>query len=319
MGTLQSFFRATADLVTGQFPSGGMGRTLSFYDNVPDVPIARLPGFSQVPEPSSRFCCAIGWRPSRNLLPDMTATQPMELESLGHNTHRYGGPSLTIGGLLNPEQLISRDPVGHLYTARGGVVDIGHVRDHADLARYLAVKAYASLENGQLLNLKHEAGRRRVAFLPQGTPPSPRLCALLGARISYELSIWHEMVTWISPVILERQQYSAFSPEDNFSNLLGAYLGFRAILEPDTDFDTAMSRHLLSALVALAPVSKFDTEVAINYVENRWFEYQSENLVLLRRHFDALPTVTPWLVQSITIPKKEGLLDRLRQVTFNDA
>ena len=33
MGTLQSFFRATADLAAGQFPSDGMGRSFSFRES----------------------------------------------------------------------------------------------------------------------------------------------------------------------------------------------------------------------------------------------------------------------------------------------
>ena len=34
------------------------------------------------------------------------------------------------------------------------------------------------------------------------------------------LAIWHEIVTWYTKI-----RYSSFSPEDNFSNLVGAWIG----------------------------------------------------------------------------------------------
>lgn len=250
------------------------------------------------PQPNPRACCAIGWESSIALLPDWyAATEALAFADLPG--HEYGGPMFTIQ--------ISDDTVGHLYTKRGGIIDIGHVRDHADLARYLAVQVRLSLTGGAHVTLSDEGGERTVEFAPQGVPPSPELCALLGARISYELAIWHEIVT-----LFNMQEYSAFSPEDNFSNLLGALVGFKATLDPDHAYDDAIDVALGGALLSLGVVSQRTTIDAVMYVKELWYRYIGGNLLLLRRHFDALSPVTPWLITDVEIPNKSVELAALR-------
>lgn len=315
MTTLRTFFGYAADLLLGQIPVIKFGEPFSFYADLPDPDIYRLPGFNtSVSFPTPRRCCAIGWRPSLPFLPQFTVTKPLGPEEL-RGAHRYGGPKLENGNL------ISGDSVGQCYTASGGVVDIGHVRDHADLARYLTVQAHLGLKEGRTIELPNEAGKRRIKFLRQGTAPDPRLCALIGARISYELAIWHEIVTWaaVKQIPLgEGQPYSAFSPEDNFSNLLGAYLGFRAILTVDTDFDEAMRRELSDALFLMGAFSAELTRLSVDYVEDHWFTYIDDKLVLLRRHFGAFPTVTPWHVTSLVIPGRDETRVALQKaILFN--
>lgn len=48
----------------------------------------------------------------------------------------------------------------------------------------------------------------------------------LSGRIAYDLSVWHEIATWygVSSVPLVSEQFSSFSPEDVYSNLLGLCL-----------------------------------------------------------------------------------------------
>lgn len=281
----------------------GLGTPAPLTWDLPAAPldITQLNAFTPQfgpPQPNPRACCAIGWESSIGLLPDWyAATEALSFADLPG--HEYGGPTFTIQ--------ISDDTVGHLYTKRGGIIDIGHVRDHADLARYLAVQARMSLSGGAHLELSDEGGGRKVEFEPQGVPPSPELCALLGARISYELAIWHEIVT-----LFNMQTYSAFSPEDNFSNLLGALVGFKATIDPDHDYDDAIDVALAGALLSLGVVSQRTTLDAVAYVETHWYRYVGGNLLLLRRHFDSLSPVMPWLITDVEVPGKSAELAALR-------
>lgn len=272
---------------------------IRFDEPEPSEPLAQLKGFDTAEAPDVRLCCAIGWQPARDVLPDFTATQPMDISGTALGSHRYGGPTLT----WDPRTLHSPDPVGHIYSRKGGLIDVAHARDHADLTRFLAIQAQTLRVHDGTVSLADEAGARTITFFGKGKPITPRISALLGARASYDCAIWHEIVTWASIGFLNtnRQPYSAFSPEDNYSNLLGAYLGYRAMLMPKA-FNTAMSEMLAEVLLRLNAQRRETTITAVDYVTNRWFRYDNDNnLELLRRHFDALGTVSPWLVTDLLL------------------
>jgi hypothetical protein len=310
MSTLSTLFRATADLLTGTLPDAASRGPFSFYGPDPVVSYDKLPGFNNtIGEPSMRRCCAIGWKSATGAPISLFDTRPLDQQTLYHHAHIYGGPGFTAA--------VSKDPVGHIYSARGGILDIGHIRDHADLARYIAVRARLAMPDGLTLTLSPEAGARRVRFQRTITPPSPWVAAVLGARISYELSIWHEIVTWAAqntgfPTL---QPYSAFSPEDNYSNLLGAFLGYQAVLKSETEFDDAMTTGLAGAAFRLRPLDLEGTRQAVDYVEGQWFRYVGGKLELLRRHFNALGTVEPWLIQTVSIPGRQQQLANLQERT----
>lgn len=317
---LSSTLSRVADFISGTVPGASTLDPFSFAADIIDAPYDQLPGFDDsIGEPSMRKCCALGWDASASipLIPDMP-TKPMEIGDLYNSEHKYGGPAIYE---------ISKDSVGHLYSARGGILDLGHIRDHADLTRYLAVNARKKLKEGGTVMLSGEgsASTRTVKFTQAYTEPTPRVAATVGARISYELSIWHEIVTWAAQnaSFPTKQEYSAFSPEDNFSNLLGAFLGYKAILQPLTEFNAAMRLAVSQAAFSLRPVPEATTIEAIDYVRDRWFQYPEDwngivRMELLRRHFDALGTVTPWLIQTITIPDKSAVLEQLIKDTHGE-
>jgi hypothetical protein len=286
---------------------------------VPSQPrdIARIPSLSSsgIPKPEPRKGCVIGWeKPSS--LPSQTV--PMEIGDLG--SHLYGGPSSTFE--------VSKDPIGHTYTKYGGIIDVAHVRDHADIARYIATKVVAMFKNGgEITDLgddtdqfRASTGRRIVKIKPQGTDPSAYQAAVLGAAISYDVAVWHEISTYKT-----WQDYSCFSPEDNYSNLLGAYLGFRACLTERLEYNDALMAALYRTMLTLIPQPKLVTLKAVEFVEGHWYHYveglaaplPNVSLFLDKRHMatgynenrlnNLSPSyfVSPWLITDVGKPLPE--------------
>lgn len=242
-------------------------------------------------EPEARSCCAIGQGGVFGLF---TTEYLSEGQIPGH---RYGSSG------LHPS-----DSVGQIYTARGGFVDLGHVRDLADMTRFLATQALVTQIEGELLKpqsrsvvIAAEGGTRRVMFNPC-SGSNLEIAAMTGAGAAYEVAIWHEIVTWFGPI-----RYSSFSPEDNFSNLLGCLVGGRAFMlqgDYDRNVDGVLSGYL-SELEATPPSV---TEKAIRAVGGIWYDdkidlsadlVSSAGIYLLRRHIRPTPTVTPWLVTDL--------------------
>jgi hypothetical protein len=138
-----------------------------------------------------------------------------------------------------------------------------------------------------------------VRFIAQGTAPSDQVCILLAQRIAYEMAIWHEIITWFPA---SGQRYSAFSPEDNYSNLLGTYMGADA-LRNSKPFEDAVVDAIQAWLTTLRVRSSTETGQAFTAVQGRWWQNTWNPVAddaILRRHFDALGTVTPWLVPSFS-------------------
>src|SRR3546814_10292448 len=145
---------------------------------------------------------------------------------LGH--HGYNGGSTSFIG-----DLTGRDAgkLGIVYTRRGGFIDIAHVRDSADNALFLFSQIWPRLGQHWSLDLGPELADRRIDFDAFDLPDSPAdrytLAAFLAAHLSFQLAAWHEIAQWYGyhtvPGFPER--LSAFSPEDLYSNVLGARLG----------------------------------------------------------------------------------------------
>lgn len=275
-----------AEMVMGALPAGERG--------APEV-IRAYPGLdAAITEPASRTCCAI----FPGGVVGLGLTQYLDPFGLGE--HSYGSSGI-----------FPRDTVGQVYTARGGFVDLGHVRDLADTARYLASRAFAwrlpTRASGRIeeerVALRREGGSRTL-ILTRMVDGCVECASLVGARAAYDLAIWHEIVTWFTAV-----RYSAFSPEDNFSNLLGALLGATAAATRGKNYNEAMTTLLDDWLEMLQAQPGSTARSAIQQLNGLWFVdddlapallggSQHQNL-LLRRHVQPLPTVTPWLVTDL--------------------
>ncbi|VAW45753.1 hypothetical protein MNBD_GAMMA03-1271 [hydrothermal vent metagenome] len=329
-----------------------------FIFNVPDQDrnIDDYPAFDlQIKSPKPRWCCAIGWESALEGLSGSSISLSRQ-ELFGH---LYGGTGYT-GALINvadrkianfvasitdtnpeyfheqgiPRQPASQDPVGYVYTSRGGLIDIGHVRGLADRTRHMAVKVYQHIQKGEDFQIYSEKGKRVVRMLKKVPSSDPALAALLGAKIAYECSIWHEIVTFFT-----WEQYSAFSPEDNYSNLLGCYIGFNALFDRKNNYNVAVNVILFMILSQLKYQTKEVTEKSVDYINDYWFQTNTDlkveelpgyfegynprwwtkelrnkvQLELLRRHFDVTKAVSPWIISEVDISGKKTLRDFLRK------
>jgi len=231
-------------------------------------------------EPVPRPCCAFhpNLQPIGNQALDINDAAP----------HFYGENKYP-----HPEKS------GFIYTCRGGFVDLGHSRDWLDWTGYLAVHAKALLPAGGTLELTCEFGSTRtVKFKAQGEKRSDEVCVYLAQRIAYQLAVWHEIVT-----SLLGHRYTAFSPEDNYSNLLGTYMGRDALMTfRKKPFNEAAALGIKSWLTKLGAVSQSQTMSAFNKVKDDWWkdvDLMTLNDLLLKRHFDAIGPVKPWLVPGV--------------------
>ena len=191
---------------------------------------------------------------------------------------------------------------GNIYTRRGGFLDMGHLRDCADWTAYLYNLIKASQTDGQFtqMELRNEGGAKSLILNVPKYFDDESIIQLAG-KISYDLSLWHEISTWFgaSYVPLVPERFSSFSPEDMYSNLLGVHLGMRAI-RSNLDYNEAMTVELNKMLDSLEAVNTeaetFDAMLKVNQV---WYtnekKYPNKKLVL-KRYINLDSDFSPWLV-----------------------
>jgi hypothetical protein len=281
---LQWLASATGD----EAKDAGVVRTLDF-----PMP-ASAPTIMQLSEtrPVSRRCCTLGGSTSPSLDPATLWQEP----------HQYNTSQLPGGG-----------ETGYVYTRYGGFIDFGHARDFIDMTRYFTQKYRdaASLpvhRNG--LPLFNE-GADIVLLAEQVTPkPDYAICALIGAKLAFEYSVWHEIVSYFPQSGSIDEKYSAFAPEDLFSNAVGVVAGFRTLFNTTVEFDVAADQTLREVLEFLGPVAKETTEAATQYVKGRWWKQSLSSLnpfsEAARRNFLSAGAIKPWLITDLAISGRES-------------
>ncbi len=189
---------------------------------------------------------------------------------------------------------------GIIYTRDGGFIDIGHLRDNADVVAYFAAEMVKNSGKNFALKTKNEAGKRIIEFALQGRELSSSDILILAQRITYELAVWHEIRTYFGvPThypIHERQ--SAFSPEDLYSNLLGTYVG-RWAIERNGLYEEEVDIVIQEYLKKLGTVTtEDDTKAAMDNVLNVWWKRVSlpSKKFLVVHNTKAYCEITPWLV-----------------------
>jgi hypothetical protein len=211
----------------------------------------------------------------------------------------------------------SKENNGIVYTCRGGHLDIPHVRKAADWTAYLADKAYQRLKAGdRTFSFKLWEPSRYYVRLDYPDdwsilPPTERdriardISIQLGQHFAYTALTWHEILTWFGyrPLPWYPEFPSAFSWEDNFSNLLGTHVAGRALRDTRRDYDQAMTRALDQELARLGPQPKEVAMRAAELVRGQWYSGDILFLVdIKKRHLDIGlddDLVTPWLVPSL--------------------
>jgi hypothetical protein len=235
-------------------------------------------------------------------------------------------PGLSIGNIKSPDDIgyhgydagqrgqdvsDGNESNGLVYTCRGGFIDTAHVRDYADWTLYLATRIGRTLETGSVIDLPSDEGGHRRFVL---APVAPELIRIVGRRnltaslavaAGFQLSIWHEIATWYGWASFGPfpERASAFSPEDLYSNLLGAKIVGPIISSGDDlsegVYDRAVDAWLRQSLRFLGAVPAAMGEAAMESVDDGWWNSSAHlpdaNLVL-RRNVQLGARIEPWLV-----------------------
>ncbi|OKP00260.1 hypothetical protein Xedl_03331 [Xenorhabdus eapokensis] len=250
------------------------------------------------PPEGLRACCAFGYNLKTQLwnipIPFYDIDNIVEAKKLGE--HHYNDSVIGASAALLG---VSNEKVGLLYTRQGGFIDISHVRDTADYTLYLFSQIYAHLGQEWKLTLSNELAARKIHFLAFTPPEEPAerytLSAYLAAKLAFQLAAWHEIAQWYGYQSVPgfSEGISAFSPEDLYSNLLGARLALTLILTGHASsveqFSHSMAKILPIALHELGDYPKSGTKEMFDSVDGLWWNsYQRipEKFLVLHRNYD---------------------------------
>ncbi len=257
--------------------------------------------------PKLRPCCAFG-HDLRTTISD--ATVPVKLDNILYPDRlgRHGYESKGVQTEMN----------GLIYTCRGGVIDLAHMRDYADWTAYLYERIRIVLGSGAAIPIPKEAAERTIVLRPVSTEldeeEKDELARRLAVRISFQLSLWHEIVTWYDyrSVSLFSERVSSFSPEDLYSNLLGAIIGAEALKSAEP-YNEAMNRLLAEAVHRLAPLPNNQTKRTMDAVDGIWWDRTKsmpDMHMVTRRNLDISDRIVPWLVSDNYSPYCKGRSDK---------
>lgn len=232
-----------------------------------------------------RTCCMFGSKVGIAVLSFVKLTEVTSLDRMG--SHHYLGKPSENNGII--------------YTKEGGFIDAGHMRDQADWTAYLySLMRQERYRECIFLKLGYEGGNKRLSI---SVPPdlSDDDLLLLAGRMAYDLSLWHEIATWfgVRSVPLVSEQFSSFSVEDSYSNLLGVSLGMEAV-KSDLSYDKAMTRLVSEKLNALKVVrNETETLQAMEMVRDLWWTRKARmpsTRVQIARLTSLYDTIVPMLI-----------------------
>lgn len=206
-----------------------------------------------------------------------------------------------------------REKDGIVYTCRGGHVDVTHLRKVADWTAYLSYHLREAMLQGHT-RFVFEMLEPSVYYVQIRYPKDWRdlsaeersrivedASITLGQYLAYMGSVWHEILTWhgFKGAGIYPEYHSAFSWEDNYSNVMGGIIADRALRDPDHDYEKAMAICLDREIQKLGPQSKDAARQAGEAVRNQWFTGWFFFCTMLKRHLDIGVDdgwITPWLI-----------------------
>jgi peptidoglycan hydrolase-like protein with peptidoglycan-binding domain/subtilisin family serine protease len=169
--------------------------------------------------------------------------------------------------LLEPGSLVDAASIGGhgsdggiIYTGKAGFVDIGHVRDIADLTAFV----YQQIHGASGAAGTRISTTEGVAVLNTAVPPGEWL--EVARSVSFDDSLGHEIASYHT--IVPGGHNSAFSPEDLCSNFLGTLVAARALT--GGNFPAEVERQIQSLLASLDAQSLKETRAAFALINGRW-------------------------------------------------
>ena len=233
--------------------------------------------------------CVIRTAAANNDNPEIAAARaagiPIPMYQIGNvltlgtlGKHHYNDSAFgAVKNLLG----LSEEKNGLIYTSRGGFIDIAHVRDTADNTFYLFNRIAPTLGQAGRIFYSEELGVRRVqlnAFTPPaGVRQRYQLAAWLAGHLAFEIAQWHEIAQryGFQSVPGFSEEISAFSPEDLYSNLLGARLAINVILSGHggslEDYNQALDAALKQVLTRLLVATRGETEAMFQQIDGDWW------------------------------------------------
>jgi hypothetical protein len=206
---------------------------------------------------------------------------------------------------------------GLVYTCKAGHIDTYHVREAADWTAFLAAITFKHLNNGDAeFSFRLKEGSICLVRLtyPQvweNLSPEDReyiaynMSIELGQYFAYTAGTWHEILTWYGYKTggIYSEFSSAFSWEDNFSNLLGSYIGVLGLRDTEHGYDEAVTLAFNNELEKLDIQSSEIARRASESMKGLWFSRGLLGHVdMKKRNFDIgidNGFVAPWIVPNI--------------------
>ncbi len=262
------------------------------------------------PPAGLRPCCAFGDNLQAKFLgihiPFFRIDNMLDKDHLGDHLYNDGSQSV-LGQLFD----WSKEKDGLVYTKRGGFIDIAHVRDTADYTFYLFKQLPTYLGSGKSLILPPEL-RQRELYFPKNTELLPINSQLeLAALTAFQLAQWHEIAQWFGyeSEFGISETVSAFSPEDLYSNMLGAIIAMQVLREnPQMDkneFSQHFKQQLTTHLIKFGIVDKKTAAQKIKALDGIWWDSHKrlpDKWLVLRRSYDLALTLTPnWVTRGTTL------------------
>ncbi|WP_261817312.1 DUF4056 domain-containing protein [Vibrio gallicus] len=252
-----------------------------------------------------RPCCAFGINMKSELgvvpVPFFRVDNIVEQSDLKQHLYNDGSQGVASSLIGTGEEAN-----GLIYTAKGGILDTAHVRDTADYTYYLYNQIKGNLGQDKTIILTDEL-RSRVIHLTQRDLPLTQKERLdveikLSAILAFRLAQWHEIAQWFgfTSVAGFKEYPSAFSPEDLYSNMLGAIIGIEILQRTPalskTDYQQAFSATFLAKLKQLDAQPRASTESIMNALDKKWWDSDKRlpnKWVVKTRDYTPRLTLTP--------------------------
>lgn len=254
--------------------------------------------------------CSMAGEPRPRLGSYATATSGtnfIDLAVLGG--HQYSGGLFEKNGIV--------------YTCQGGHIDIAHLRIAADYVRYHYIRTREFLLKTDRrfsfkLNVDHSRYFVSLTYPDNWKRLSDESREQIADEVALELAqhftfmmvTWHEVLTYFGfkTMGIVPEFPSAFSWEDNYSNLLGVRLGAAAIRDMERNYDAAKTRLTREELESLGIQPAMTARAAAEAMRGIWYEGNLFVTMKVRHIGIGLEdgTMTPLLVPGIC----EGALPR---------
>lgn len=205
---------------------------------------------------------------------------------------------------------------GIVYTCHGGHIDIVHLRIAADHVRYHYHRNKQMLMQSDRqftfkLNVDPSIYYVSLTYpenwktLPKDekTAIADEVALELAQHFTFMMKTWHEVLTFFGykSMGIVPEFPSAFSWEDNYSNLLGVWMGTAAVLDTEREYNSAMTHALNETLQDLGVQSASVARAAAESMRGVWYEGNLMVTMKVRHIGIGLDdgTVSPMLVPGV--------------------